>query len=230
MIRRNEVSLGKDSSGTISLEASLVFPWILLLTFLLLLFSLLVSQGSLQYYSSSILAERTAFAWSNSSKDMKTGAYPPNSYDGVYWRLQDDGLVRGLFGQGSGERELSVNIPSEVESEEDVGSSPTNKLRRSGNGLSSLHRSESIVMSYRNIGVRREVTANQTSTWIPEPLVWMRGEEKQAAEVSALVVEPVESIRTFDLVRDYAAKMSTSPEGASTYRTKAASVLRKFGL
>jgi hypothetical protein len=206
----------------------MVFPWVLMITFLLLLFSLFISQGALLYYSSSITAERSAFSWSNSAKDVRTGAYPQDQYDGLYWRLLEDNLVEGLFGLVTERKGISIEINPGMTGSE--GSSATDKLRKIGSQMALTHKDLTGVMSYRNIGVKQEIGVNLTSGWLPKPLIWLRGENTAEAQVSAVVVEPTEFIRSFDLVRYYTSKMKTAPEGANTYRDKAAVVLRKRGL
>ncbi|MCD9024027.1 hypothetical protein K7P76_19640 [Cohnella sp. NL03-T5] len=227
-IRSDKDGLWGNREGSISLEASMVFPWVLMMTFLLLLFSLFISQGAILYYSSSITAERTAFVWSNSGKDALTGAYPQGQYDGLYWRLFDDSLVQGLFGLASGNYSTSIEIRHGMEGSQ--GSSAEDKLRKIGSQTATVHRLGIGGISYRNIGVKREIEVNMTSVWLAKPLTWLRGEDAATAAVAALVVEPTEFLRSFDLVRYYASKMKAAPGGAAAWRDKAGAILRKRGL
>lgn len=203
----------------------MVLPWVIMMTFLLLLFALYISQGALLYYSTSIMAERTAFGWSNSAKDVRTGAYSEGQYDSLYWRLTDDSLVQGLFGLASEEHAASIEIKLEMIGSS--GSSAQDKLKKSGFDTAVSHRVGTGELSYRNIGIKREVEAKLTSVWRVEPLIWLRGRGVAEAEASALIVEPVEFLRTFDLVRYYASKMKKAPGGATAYRDKAGDVLQK---
>lgn len=214
-----------NTSGTISLEASMVFPWVLMLTFLLLFFSLFISQRALLYYSTSIMAERTAFSWSNSAKDARTGAYPPGQYDGLYWRLTDDSLVQGLFGLATDNQGTGVEINPEMTKGE--SSSANDKLKRAGFEIASSHRLGTGEMNYRNIGVKREIQVSLTSVWLAKPLASFRGNKAAEADISALIVEPAEFLRSFDLIRYYASKMKAAPQGQSAYREKAGGVLQK---
>lgn len=210
----------RNSSGSVTLEASMVFPWILMITFVLLLFSLFIGQGSLLYYSSSINVERSAFNWSNSAKDSRTGAYPPNVYDGLYWRLLNDALVDGLFGLTT--EDEGVQVPIRSGTNESGRASASDKLRKTASLMS-----ESVTgyIHYRNIGVKQQIGIQASSSWVPAPLIWLRGEDGAVSNVSALVVEPPEFVRSFDLVRYYAKKMQKAPEGAVAFRDKAATVL-----
>lgn len=221
------ISCRSDSSGSISLEASLILPWVVMITFLLLLFSLFVSQGALLYYSSSISAERAAFSWSNSSKETQTGAYPEGQYDELYWRLLDDSLLKGLFGFVSENEGVEVEIYSGMH--EGTGSAAVDKLNKIGIQMTSSEAGLTGVLNYNNIGIQRKVGVSLTSRWLPEPLVWLRGEAAKGIHTTSLVVEPTEFIRSFDLVRYYAAKMRSAPEGSTIFREKAAGVLQKRG-
>jgi hypothetical protein len=203
----------------------MIFPWVLMMTFLVLMFSLFVSQGATLYYSTSITAERAAFAWSNSEKDPLTGAYPQGQYDGLYWRLFDDSLVDGIFGLASEHPVTSIEISPGMEGGK--GSTAADKLRKSSFQTAASHRLGTGTISYHNIGVMRDIKVNMTGLWQAKPLAWLRGEGAATAEASALVVEPTEFLRSFDLVRYYASKMKEAPEGTASWRDKAGAVLRK---
>lgn len=203
----------------------MVLPWVMIFAFLALLFALYVSLQSQIYYSSSITAERAAYGWSNSAKDARTGAYPAGQYEGLYWRIKDDALLQGWLGMATGDSRISVPIvPITLASNAERDSSASGKLARVG---STLPDSLSGVIEYRNIGIQRSVTVKAHSGWLPDTLVKFRGQKPASANVSALVVEPAELIRTFDLIRYYSAKMNDSPQGANAYREEVAGILRK---
>lgn len=204
----------------------MIFPWVLIMTFLLLMFSLFVSQGATLYYSASVTAERTAFAWSNSAKDPLTGAYPQGQYDGLYWRLFDDGLVDGLFGLASEDPVTSIGISPRMEGSQ--GSTAADKLRKTSLQTAASHRLGTGNISYHNIGVVRDIKVDMTGLWQANSLAWLHGDGTATAEASALVVEPTEFLRSFDLVRYYASRMNDAPEGAASWRNKAGAVLRKL--
>ncbi|XID93068.1 TadE family protein [Paenibacillaceae bacterium WGS1546] len=224
-MRKAKNAFGCDDDGSVTLEASMVMPWVLMLTFMMLLFALYLSQGSILYYSSSIMTERAAFAWSNSAKNIRTGAYPPGQYDGLYWRLTDDGLVQSLFGLAGGDGDIRVDVYPGMPARE--GSSAADKLGRAGDSTAAGHRLGTGSLSYRNTGIKREIFADMDSAWLPEPLVRFRGGGAARAGVSALIVEPAEFLRAFDLVRYYGAKMKLAPEGEESYRRQAGEILNK---
>lgn len=214
-------SLRTDCSGAFSLEAAMVLPWIMIFAVLTLLFALFVSLQSQLYYSASVTAERAAFAWSNSAKDAKTGAYSAGHYDGLYWRLKDDALLQGWLGSAT-TGDGTVSVPLGASSDEASASSVSGKLKRLGYAMPD---SMPGIIEYRNIGIKRTVTVKAHSDWLPEALVKFRGQEPASAEVSAIVIEPVELIRTFDFIRYYTANMKDAPQGASAYREEAREVL-----
>ncbi|WP_391571582.1 pilus assembly protein [Cohnella sp.] len=214
-----------DSAGSFTIEASMLLPWVMMLTFMLILFALYISQGALLYYSSSIMTERAAFNWSNSSADTRTGGYPEGQVDGLYWRLTDDALLQSLFGLASGEAGTQVEVYPGMAGGE--GAAAAEKLKRAAYETSAKHHVGSGQLSYRNIGIKREIHAELISSWLSVPLVRFKGGGPAEAKVSALVVEPAEFVRSFDLVRYYAAKLRNAPEGEEKYRSQAEEVLGK---
>jgi len=213
-----------DISGGATLEAAIIFPWVLIIMFVLLLFALFVSQSSQLYYSSSIFAERAAYNWSNSEKETQTGAYPSGRYDGLYWRLLDDALLEGLFGLASGDGDVEVEIGNGFGGYGDDGVSARDKISAMATLMPEWTAG---TMTYRNSGFKRLITVDATADWLPAPLAWLRGNGRAAAGVSALIVEPPEFLRSFDLVRYYLQKMKKSPEGATDFSGKAGEILRR---
>ncbi|QGS68926.1 hypothetical protein CV093_12355 [Oceanobacillus sp. 143] len=84
----------KDDDGAFTIEASLVFPILLMLTLSFILFAIVIYQQSVLHYSANTVAERVAFVWDNSDKDIDTGAFDKyttfDGGDGLYWRLTND--------------------------------------------------------------------------------------------------------------------------------------------
>jgi hypothetical protein len=217
--------LTRNDEGSVTLEASMVFPWVLIITFLLILFSIVLTQHVLQYYSATVTGERSAFDWSNSAKEVRTGAYPSGRYDGLYWRIQDDSLLAGLFGWTINQD--GVKVPISLESAGNGGSSAEDKLRKAAGTLPEGIGGE---IGYRNQLWKREISVVATGGQIPVPLRRIRGGEGRAgsANVMAVVVEPAEMIRTFDLIRYYRAKINQKGDGAASYRAKAADILKRW--
>lgn len=219
--RRTVRALWSDRSGAFTLEASMVLPWIMILTFVVMLFALFVSQTSVLYYSAAITAERAAFNWPNSYKELQTGAYPHGRYDGLYWRLMDDALLQGVLGLAAGGGTVEVPIAPVMPDASVAGA--VGKLARAGATMPSSLSGE---VSFRNVGIKRTVSIHSSTSWLPGALFDFGVTEPATANVSALIVEPTELIRSFDLVRYYAVKMRQAPEGEAAYRDQAATAIR----
>lgn len=212
----------RGDKGSMTLEAAIILPWIMLLTFLLILLAVYVMNRSTHYYSVSVTAARTAFAWPHSSANLKTGGYPDGGYDGLYWRLKDDALLAGLFGWGAGDGEAAVKIgggPYGGSSRDLIES----KLYRAAAALPDGMEGK---VAYRNRIGLREVTINATGTASPDPLrqMWPSFGRGASATVSAVVNEPAEWVRTFQLARYYLARLRQDGDDADRLRRRAAAL------
>ena len=220
----------QDDKGSLTLEASLVLPGVMLITFALILLSLMVADRAAHYYTVSIAGERAAFAWPHSSANIRTGGYPQGSYDSLYWRLKDDGMLAGLLGWAANEDGgLSVRIDpggGETEGEDTEGRDPLSlkKLRQTA---AVLPAGVDGTVSYRNRLWLREVkiAANGTATSEPLRILWPQLSSAASASVTAVVTEPAEWLRTFQVVRYYFARMQQKGQEAEDYRSQAAAVL-----
>ncbi|MFC5401505.1 TadE family protein [Cohnella soli] len=223
--RGKKEKLGRDEGGSVTLEASAILPWVFLMIALTILFALYVFHRSVVYYGMTVTAERSAYSWSNSAKDTKSGAFEEGKYDGLYWRLTDDALVKGLFGLASGNETVEVDIAEHADGEDtNSGSGAKDKLSKRASDSRLLM--DSGEMGYRNVGLKREIRVWKLEEALPGPLKWLRRNEGKKVNVSALVVEPTEFLRTFELIRYYAAKMKDSPEGEADYKEKAGKTLK----
>jgi len=108
---RRLLSFRVSEEGSFTLEASLVFPLILFCTVTLLFVGMYAYQNVFVQQIARTAAERLAFTWNNSHKDLITGNFTPSETDGLYWRLTHDS-VTDLFGMLSGSGTTEVIIPS----------------------------------------------------------------------------------------------------------------------
>jgi len=221
----------REENGSMTLEASLVLPVILLLTFALILLSLTIADRAAHYYSASIAAERAAFFWPHSQADVRTGAYAPGALDGLYWRLKDDAMLAGLMGwsvQNDNGPAVHIGDVSGGNGAGDRGDSlAANKLRKSA---AAMPEGMEGTLSYRNQVWLREVAVDAHGAATPDPLrrLWpLLLSSRASASVTAAVVEPAEWMRTFQLVRYYRARMQQQGQGAQAYRSDAAAVLER---
>lgn len=80
----------RNESGRFTLESTLIFP----ILFIITISCLLITVGASRHVGLSIeattAAARATFSWSNSTKNPVTGAYLPGRYDDLYWRITDD--------------------------------------------------------------------------------------------------------------------------------------------
>lgn len=140
-------------------------------------------------------AEKLAFTWTNSHKDINTGSYNPQETDGLYWRLTQDN-VSDLFGLLHGSSGDSVSLP-------------TSQLK----GLVQRKLAKASVLfpegvtgtaSYKNylLDHRIEVTVNKSFVMPTFLKRWMHATQTESSAV-VHVVDSIELIRTTDLTRTY---------------------------
>lgn len=102
--------LRNNQDGSFTIEASLLFPMLLIMTIALIFFCLIVFEKVVLHQRAQIIANRAAYVWDNSSKNITTGAFnkytsDPDSTDGLYWRLFGNQIFSRFhlnFGNGNG--------------------------------------------------------------------------------------------------------------------------------
>ena len=190
--------LSRESRGSFTIEASLVFPVVLLATVAFVFFSLYIyAKGSL-YQAAAVTADRAAFAWDNSHKDPLTGAFAVNEQDGLYWRVFQD-RASGIFSFADG-GVATVELP------EDAGKTdldmPQRKLMKAAQLLPGV---EKAMLSYTHRLFDRTVSVRLTDPFHrPDRPAMPPVPDRIEQEASAKVVDPVELIRTVEFVRLYA--------------------------
>lgn len=83
----------RNDRGSFTIEASMLFPMILMITFLLIFFSIVIYHKAILQFEANRIADEIAYTWNNSSKDAKTGEfneYTTDNGDGLYWRISDN--------------------------------------------------------------------------------------------------------------------------------------------
>lgn len=205
---RRLLSLRVNEEGSFTLEASLVFPLILLCTVTLLFVGMYAYQSVFVQQLARTAAERLAFTWNNSHKDLVTGNYNPGETDGLYWRLTHDS-VSDLFGMLSGSGTTEVIIPS--------GSASGHVENKLAKTSALLPQGVTGTAKYANYLFDHQVEVKlQKSFLMPTQLKrWLDSEQTTGRAVSH-VVEPVELIRLTDITRTYfkAIKGRISPQKA----------------
>ncbi|QGQ96672.1 hypothetical protein EHS13_18205 [Paenibacillus psychroresistens] len=137
-----------------------------------------------------LAADRIAFNWGNSNKDLVTGAYDIHQNDGLYYRVNNDSLTQSS----------SVLIPNLISST--AMSGPSRKLQKAAThfpkGLTGI-------LTYRNRLIERKVEVQLSRMITPLPFLvqWFGKSKALTVSSSSGVTEPVEFIRNTELMITY---------------------------
>ncbi|AIQ56729.1 TadE/TadG family type IV pilus assembly protein [Paenibacillus borealis] len=215
----------QQDEGSFTIEASLLLPVIMCITMLLLFFSLYSYQKSMLLQVGSAAAERAAYNWENSNRAVD-GEFAAGNYDPLYWRISEDGLLGSLFGTGAQNGSTAIELPGEA-GDEAGGQLPLVKLWHASQIVPANLTGE---MSYTYGLTSRKISA-KLKKMLRLPVLDELLADGAVPEVSArsYVTEPVEFIRTVDLMRYYGSKFkdtsSGSKEGTGMEKKNAAIVL-----
>lgn len=212
----------KSNEGSFTLEASLVMPIVLMVTIMLMFFCMYIYQQSILQQVASAAVERSAYSWDNSYKETSSGAFQQGQYDSLYWRLTDDQMLSAMFGWAGTKNKQSVSLPEGDSS----GALPATKLSKVSKLATGNIQGE---ITYQNALLLRKVST-ELDQLINLPLLEqiLSGGSELEASAQSIIVEPVEFIRTVELMRYYAAKFKGS-EGSTTDKGNASEVLKKYG-
>lgn len=187
----------RSEKGSFTIESTLIFPIIFFLTVSFLFISIFMYQKVTLFYIASQAAERTAYNWNNSYKEATTGDFQMGESDGLYWRLTDDRLLDILFGLSNQYVPSHISLDSPTSSNE----LPKQKLQRMASKIPNGIEGKLI---YQNSIYNRSIIVElESPIKIPSFVSNLIG-DKINARASAHVHDPVEFIRTVDLVLNYA--------------------------
>jgi hypothetical protein len=198
----------KDDRGSFTIEASLLLPMVMCITMLLLFFCLYSYQKSMLLQVASGVSERAVYNWDNSHKEV-SGFYATGEYDSLYWRIGDDALLSSLFGGEAKYGGVTIELPGEVSEKSEL---PMLKLRRS-----------SVMVPDNmpgNMNYAYSLTGRKVSTELNRLLNLpvldeiLSDEAKPTVKAQSTIAEPVEFIRTIDLMRYFGAKFKDGSEGS----------------
>lgn len=208
--------LCSSTGGSFTLEASTVFPLLFGALFLYFIVALYLFQQGVFYSGAVMASEVAAFRWDNSRRDAASGLPPAGEDDGLYWRLTEDGLLRGMMNMGQPAESISAYpldrrgaVPYDL---------PAVKLAKAGDRLNESWTGE---MRYL-----RGVHGMIETRLYPSVPIDLPGGRKIGAAAKAQPSDPVEFIRSIDLVRYYTAKFRTSEDISPD---KAGKVLQNYG-
>lgn len=202
----------EDDRGSMTLEGSIVLPVTAAVIMLMLLFGLLVYERVLIVYTSMIAAERTAFRWDNSHRDAITGKAPAGRHDPLYWRITDNSLLHRLFGPlltGDMQLEPTLGLPARAAHSTSL---PVRKMIPSASRMPETISGE---MSYKaSLISASKIVVEAAHQRMKGPMT-----------VQASIVDPVEFIRSVELVLYYKEKLRHSRE-PDQEQERAAGVLK----
>ncbi|NHW34379.1 hypothetical protein GQF04_07010 [Paenibacillus aceris] len=140
-------------------------------------------------------AERLAFSWDNSHKDLVTGNYLPAETDGLYFRLTQNNVL-DLFGRLMLSEATEIEIPSK-----EAGALVERKLARIS---SLLPQGVTGTAKFSNYLLDQQVEVRLQKAFHLSPIMsrWFSATQTGGRAVSH-VVEPVELIRLTDITRTY---------------------------
>lgn len=200
----------KQEQGSFTLESAIVFPLLLVFVLIFIVFGMYMYQKVTLYYAASATAERTAFSWDNSHRDSRSGMLTETRYDGLYWRLGEDGVASGLFGLGSGEKALSLSLPQSSYRGEGEAGLPLGKMQGAAELLERTGQSYEGQIQYKNSLIKRSVEVK-----LKQPLSAGAGgqgywNKEPRTVTTSSIVDPVEFIRSVDLVRYFSNRFAGS--------------------
>lgn len=187
--------------GSITLEASIVMPAILLILFSLVFLSMYEYQKLVLLDSVVYTARQRAVTWDNTGKAIEDGFMPELGYDGLYWRIYND-----FTGFAEKNNSGTENQGSPLVKE---------KTKEGGNFLYSLLQQGSFRTELTDLQVRyikklfeRTVVVGVSENFI-FPDNWLSDlfDSRLKIEAQSDVVEPVEYIRNIDLAAKYSSTM-----------------------
>ncbi|ULO06470.1 pilus assembly protein [Paenibacillus sp. 19GGS1-52] len=190
----------KDDRGSFTIEASLLLPIIMFITMLLLFFCLYSYQQSMLLQVASAATERAAYDWDNSHKEVG-GSFAAGEYDSLYWRIGEDGLLSSLFGGTAASGGQKLELPAETHGTSVL---PLLKLEHASSMVPDNMLGE---MNYTYSLTGRRVSA-ELKRMLDLPVLddVLADGAKPVVKAQSVVTEPVEFIRTVDLMRYYGAK------------------------
>lgn len=174
-----------DEDGVMTLEASMLFPAILIATMMMIFFSMVIFYKSVLQFEANRIADQVAYVWNNSSKDVETGEftqYTTENGDGLYWRLTSNNFFN-QFGFDAPNNDL---VDSKIRSER-------------ASSIPGVSRAE---VSFENnfIGSQIKVELEQPLP-LPSSVTDLLGTNVLKAQSTRVITEPVEIVRDTEFAK-----------------------------
>jgi hypothetical protein len=198
-----------NERGSFTLEASLIFPMILLTTFTLIFLSIYVYEKATLYYTASKAVDRAAYMWINKHAKItvddefiesvgvfeKKGALinvPKKELSDLYWRISNDGSATFIL---NGAEEYSTDSNSLV----------IQKLTRVAN---TIPFTQGEIKYSNKFGLSKKVSITlEKQLKLPSVVEYLIRTNNVKVQASANVGESVEFIRNVDLIRNLIGKI-----------------------
>jgi uncharacterized protein (UPF0333 family) len=206
----------KNHRGSFTIEASLIFPVIFLITVAILFFSIFIYQKVTLHFLATETAEKIAFVWDNSYRDINTGEFEIGQKDPLYWRTFNDNKADLLDMMMEKER-----ASMEIDQNGNVVLSDNNKLNnlKLEKAAELIPRGISGKISYQNLLVERTIQVELETTFSNPILSLFYKNEIISAKATAKVAEPTQFIRNVDFILIYAQEIKHRL-GSRTSKTK----------
>ena len=218
----------KREQGSFTLESAVVFPMLLGLILLFILFGMYIYQKVVLYYAASATAERAAFGWDNSFRLARNGMLTRPEYDGLYWRIGEDEALSSLFGIGNGKVDAEVSLPLARAEDKGEFDLPERKMEQAVRWLGEAGLAYEGQISYSGGILKREIKVKLKSPFSNKSAraSWIRREPMTVS--AATVVDPVEFMRSVDLVRYYTTKFANRAGGSGQAKSQAGKALAPY--
>lgn len=200
MVRKIRAALKScmvNSLGSVTLEASIILPVILLMLFSMVFFSMYVYHKLVLLDTAVYTVAQRAETWDNTGKNLEDGYQKIISNDGLYWRLFSD--LSGFAKEDASK--VSTGGPKLVGNKSSTALSMVEDMLKFEVFKSNQLK---IAVQYKNLVLRRIIAVN-ISEHIMIPVNWISNllSPNLAYRAEADIVEPAEFIRTMVLVEKY---------------------------
>ena len=169
--------LKQDEQGSFTIEATMIFPIILMLIILFILFSLVIYEKVTLQYKANRVVSQLAHSWGSSTMDVRTGEMGEGDYvtannDGLYWRLTSN----DIFGIGLADNGLIDK-----------------KINRIDEFAGDVSFENGTFTQTIKVEIEKELS-------LPPVVADIFGVNSVGASASHPIIEPVEIIRTTDFM------------------------------
>lgn len=204
MKKRDHIFTQDD--GYFTLEATLIFPLIMLATFFMMFILIWFYQTMSFQQQSALAVEQAAHHWANSHTDVSDGRLAPGHYDSLYWRTFDQ-LISLTFGLNDHPKDENHHwqVENDVVEDDSLASLSAKKLARSEFSLGSIQGSGSLAFQHRILEKRIHAEADRRGLNLQLPYFSLPREVRTMS--TARVSEPVEFTRNLELLRFYVERL-----------------------